>query len=304
MKTKLSPFVYKVKGKKNYLFLDSLDGELFNISPEGDPYELESQLIELGLVFETEGVIPMKFKPNIDIYNKNLILRELQIRLSENCFFDCKGCGEIGNCKKGPGKMTESVFGELINQFRNIPVQTLTIIGGNPQLEIDRLKTLLSTITADTCQIMCTSPKIKEAKNEIKELQDMEISIKNTVCDITPIHEGKMSANITEFFYNKEFNPCWGNKIAVDFNGDVKPCMWSTQELGNFTTTSITQLIVTNKVNQFWHLNKDKIETCEECEYRYSCFDCRVLLERNDQPLTGKPLNCSYNPETCKWEGE
>jgi len=301
MKTKRSPFVYKVKGKKNYLFFDSLKGEIFNISPEGDPYELESQLIKLGLVFETEGVVPIKFKPNLDVYTKNVILRDLQIRLSENCFFDCKGCGNPGNCKKGPGIMTESIFGNLIDHFRNIPIQTLTIIGGNPLLEMARLKTAISGIKADSYRIMCTSPNIHQLKNEIEELRELGVSILSSVCNTAPINEGNMSGNVSEFFYNQEFNPCWGNKIAVDFNGDIKPCMWSSQKLGNIAETLIYQLIMTNKVDRFWLLNKDKIETCKECEYRYSCFDCRVLLERDQRSLTDKPAICSYDPENGEW---
>ena len=301
MKTKLSPFVYQVKGKKNYLFLDSLQGEIFNISPEGDPYELEAQLIKLGLVFETEGVVPIKFKPNIEDYTKKVILRELQIRLSENCFFDCAGCGNTGNCKKGPGIMTESIFANLMDQFRNIPIQTLTIIGGNPLLEMDRLKTIISGIKADSYRIMCTSPNINELKSEIRELEKTGVSLLNSVCNTTPIDESSMSGNVSQFFYNQQFNPCWGNKIAVDSNGDIKPCMWSSQELGNIAETLIYQLIMTNKVDRFWLLNKDKIETCKECEYRYSCFDCRVLLERDHRSLTGKPAICSYNPGKGKW---
>ncbi len=50
MKTKLSPFVYKVKGNKNYLLFDSLKSQIFSIVPEGNPRELEAQLLENDLV--------------------------------------------------------------------------------------------------------------------------------------------------------------------------------------------------------------------------------------------------------------
>ncbi len=39
-------------------------------------------------------------------------------------------------------------------------------------------------------------------------------------------------------------------------------------------------------------LTKDKIETCQDCEYRYACFDCRAKAES----LTSKPADCWYNP--------
>jgi hypothetical protein len=55
MKTKLSPFVYKIKGKKNYLLFDSIKKLLFNIVPEGDPKELEVELIKNDLVIKTNG---------------------------------------------------------------------------------------------------------------------------------------------------------------------------------------------------------------------------------------------------------
>jgi hypothetical protein len=48
----------KIKGKKNYL--------LFNIIPEGNPKELEAELIKNDLVITTDGVIPYQFRPNVD----------------------------------------------------------------------------------------------------------------------------------------------------------------------------------------------------------------------------------------------
>ncbi len=51
MKTRLSPFVYKVKGQKNYILFDSLRGQIFNISPEGSNCRFEIAGAVVGFFF-------------------------------------------------------------------------------------------------------------------------------------------------------------------------------------------------------------------------------------------------------------
>ena len=100
MSTILSPFVYKIKGAVNYLLFDSVNKQLFSVTPEGDAHELETQLLSNGLVINSRGVIPFKFKPDILKYRKKLILRELQLRITGRCNINCANCGDIGKCKK------------------------------------------------------------------------------------------------------------------------------------------------------------------------------------------------------------
>jgi hypothetical protein len=140
MKTKLSPFVYKVKGKKNVLLLDSLKGLIFTICPEGCPHELEAQLLENGLVTGTRGVIPFKFKPNVDAYKSSMVLRELQLRIGGQCQSDCPTCGEAGRCKKDDSGMSFRMVDNIAGQLTNVEIDYISITGGNPLLQMNTLK--------------------------------------------------------------------------------------------------------------------------------------------------------------------
>ena len=47
-------------------------------------------------------------------------------------------------------------------------------------------------------------------------------------------------------------------------------------------------------------MNKDKIEECKECEFRYCCFDCRP--DSNGKEINEKPWYCTYYPKEGRWE--
>ncbi|MCL0056480.1 radical SAM protein [Dehalococcoidia bacterium] len=86
---------------------------------------------------------------------------------------------------------------------------------------------------------------------------------------------------------------CWRGKIAIASTGDVFPCIAARDiALGNVKQQSLPDIIISDHLKQIWELSKDKIESCQHCEYRYACFDCRVRAGN----LTGKPTDCSYNP--------
>ena len=47
------------------------------------------------------------------------------------------------------------------------------------------------------------------------------------------------------------------------------------------------------------NFNKDHIDDCRCCEYRYACFDCRPnSLETN---IASKPWYCTYNVNDGVW---
>lgn len=304
MKTKLSPFVYKVSGKRNVLLFDSLQGDIFTISPEGCPHELESQLLENGLVTETRGVIPFKFKPNVDMYRLNMTLRELRLRIGGICHGHCPDCGETGRCKKEDAFMSQSVLDNTAAQLANVKIECISVLGGNPLLQPDTLNYIKTRFQATEFRIMMLPGQLKGMEKEKASVEEMGFTVVNSICCIdhaNPLSEEDMTLNLMEFFYNKEYNPCWGNRIAVDVNGDIKPCPWSGKILGNITRTSLKRLVFSGGFDEFWQLPKEKFQVCKECEYRNTCPDCRVTAEKQTGSLHGKTHNCSYSPDTGQW---
>ena len=79
-------------------------------------------------------------------------------------------------------------------------------------------------------------------------------------------------------------------KINHDY--DVLYMLVKDKELNNGAT--FTKLFTTKK---------DDIQTCNVCEFRYACFDCRVFISEKEN-LLSKPLKCNYNPYTAKWDNE
>ena len=52
--------------------------------------------------------------------------------------------------------------------------------------------------------------------------------------------------------------------------------------------------------NDILNIQKDKIEGCKDCEFRYCCFDCRPNSLGKD--VLSKPWYCTYNPHNGEWE--
>lgn len=105
--------------------------------------------------------------------------------------------------------------------------------------------------------------------------------------------------NEKNYAFNKKYNSCWGKKIAIAANGDIKPCIFSEIAVGNLARNTIEEIL--SKLRPFWELTKDKVEKCNQCELRYTCFDCRVIAVRHSGDLHGANPNCFYDPATGTW---
>lgn len=102
-------------------------------------------------------------------------------------------------------------------------------------------------------------------------------------------------------------NPCLYGKTVITEYGDVYPCIFSRQQhLGNYLETgSLRPAIEGALCQQIWQANKDSILVCKDCEYRYVCFDCRVLSEAaangKADYFTAPYPRCTYTPYSGEW---
>ncbi len=102
---------------------------------------------------------------------------------------------------------------------------------------------------------------------------------------------------------------CLAGKLTITDTGDVLPCIFSrTQVAGNVIFLgSLKEVIAREPLQAIWHTTKDTVLVCQDCEYRYVCFDCRPISEavagdRGDY-LTAPYPRCTYNPYTGEWAG-
>ena len=96
----------------------------------------------------------------------------------------------------------------------------------------------------------------------------------------------------------KNFNSCLNRKVGIDEYGNIKNCPTLPTIYGNIKTDKIKDAI-TDQFKEVWSVNKDQIDICKVCEFRYVCSDCRAFT-KNDSPL-GKPLKCGYDPYQMEW---
>ncbi len=116
-----------------------------------------------------------------------------------------------------------------------------------------------------------------------------------------PLFGKERAGNATLQFFERcqECHPCLGGILTVSACGNVYVCrIMREKSLGNVLDTNLSEILRNNKeeIGKSWNLTRDKITPCRNCEYRYSCMDCRGIEE--DVYYTNL---CRYDPHTGEW---
>lgn len=91
---------------------------------------------------------------------------------------------------------------------------------------------------------------------------------------------------------------CFRNRLYISADMSVYPCVME-RRLKHCTISECGKIKIDDSIR---HFNKDKIDKCCHCEYRYACFDCRPNSLSGS--LYEKPWYCTYDPETGEWADE
>ncbi len=182
------------------------------------------------------------------------------------------------------------------------------ILHYDSNLDEGRYKQLLISHPILSAIYVHNSPKVKtiyvNANNEKTDILGKKLSFTSTYIESSE-HCGVINKNtftspsansIAEF---KQFNGCLNRKISVDQNGDIRNCPSMNNQFGNIADISLVDVIEVTEFKKTWHYNKDNIETCNVCEYRYICSDCRAYTS-GGEPLS-KPEKCMYDPFSGVW---
>ncbi|MDD4673859.1 MAG: grasp-with-spasm system SPASM domain peptide maturase [Bacteroidales bacterium] len=119
---------------------------------------------------------------------------------------------------------------------------------------------------------------------------------------IIPSHKS-FSASIDFFCEAHSYNTCLNRKLVIDSKGNVKNCLALQKSFGNIKNKKIMEILHTTEIKMLWGINKNQIDVCKECEFRYVCSDCRAFIKDPKNPLS-QPSKCTYNPYIAKWQGE
>ena len=115
------------------------------------------------------------------------------------------------------------------------------------------------------------------------------------------IAPGYFATNIEAFTEAQKHNTCLNKKIAIDAEGNIKNCPAMQTAFGNIKDTPLEAVVRDPEFRSLWTVNKDMIEICRDCEFRYICTDCRAF-RCDETDRFSKPLKCSYNPYEAEWE--
>jgi SPASM domain peptide maturase of grasp-with-spasm system len=114
------------------------------------------------------------------------------------------------------------------------------------------------------------------------------------------IDEKYFSNHIKTFTESQHHNTCLNRKISIDSEGFIKNCPSMAHHFGHISEVKLEDVIKNPEFTKYWHIKKDQISVCKDCEFRHICTDCRAYIENPDD-LYSKPLKCGYNPYTCEW---
>lgn len=98
------------------------------------------------------------------------------------------------------------------------------------------------------------------------------------------------------FYKMKSGHNCFSSRIYISSDLIVYPCVME-RRIWHGTIGKIKfDKLIKDSILKF---DKNQINGCKECEYRYMCFDCRP--NSLDNNILSKPWYCTYNPHTGEW---
>jgi len=231
-------------------------------------------------------------------------------------------------------------FEEIIFQLDSLGCEMIQLRYFSNDVEIESIKGVLETIYDTSIQgveiVVCFNPKLKH-QDYVLLMEEESLISKLTIHSakfddeiITTFGEKKSKATLKKnisflkqkinshqhcgqinvksintptaqlFLENKSFNGCLNKKISIDIDGMIKNCPSMSDSYGHYKDTEFASVLKIKEFKDKWHIKKDDILVCKDCEFRYACTDCRAYLSDPQDELS-KPLKCGYNPYEGKW---
>ncbi|MBC7081680.1 MAG: radical SAM protein [Thermoplasmatales archaeon] len=136
-----------------------------------------------------------------------------------------------------------------------------------PEEREELLKMLWERGKNSSIEILSTAPQFARIALE----QESKEEIVMPTHFYNPKLKGKL-VNLAEFI-----GGCGAGRfyLAMEANGDLQPCVFFPLKIGNIFEDDFEKLWIKNKVLEDLR-NKDKIEKCRKCDYRYYCGGCRA----------------------------
>lgn len=192
------------------------------------------------------------------------------------------------------GSFEKTLKGIKLLQSYHLDVKIGVVIMRQNQEVVDEIKEFLGKIGVKNVFIDPVRPlgRAKENWEKIKFTHPKVIKYRVK-------HKPNFRTSYSSFLRFKYANSCLHGCISVLSSGDLTPCIESKKlTIGNIREKSFYEIMTSSAPESFWYLTKDDVEICRECEFRYTCFDCRALAVEGG---LSRGNYCSYDPLLGKW---
>lgn len=108
------------------------------------------------------------------------------------------------------------------------------------------------------------------------------------------------SSDIDTFRYLESYHPCLSGTLALNADKKIYPCpSMSTEVILDLSKDkNFFKVFEQNKekVLKYWKLSLERVQPCNQCEFRRLCMDCRAVETLYSKDIYEKGL-CSYQKE-------
>ena len=188
---------------------------------------------------------------------------------------------------KTTGSYKKTIEALRLLKRANIPVRVETVLMGPNEQSIEETQKFVEEMGFSHKQPDVLRQKGRGDNPSIMPTKESVVKYSLMLLPNFTITKDNFSRNISG-------HSCLLGKITITDNGDVLPCIFSRNlTVGNVQKTTIKDIISGQKLETVWKSTKDSVLVCQDCEYRYACFDCRPLSEGANRGK-GKYLTAPY----------
>jgi SPASM domain peptide maturase of grasp-with-spasm system len=191
-------------------------------------------------------------------------------------------------------------FQKTVNLFKDSTIRSLSVtMPYNESLpETEYGKILNSNFRFMQLFLFNAPTEVRDQSQDGRIFYSEEVITDASCCGV--IMQQYFRVSLPMFLSSKKENNCLNKKISIDENGQIKNCPSMVKSFGNINEMSLSDALQEKEFKAYWGVNKDQIDTCRDCEYRYMCSDCRVYVTDTSSKFS-KPAKCSYDPYTATW---
>lgn len=200
---------------------------------------------------------------------------------------------------KTPGSFKKTIEALRLLKEAEVPVRVETVLMGPNEETVEKTQRLVEEMGFSHKHPDVLRPKGRGDDPSIMPTKESVVKHSLMLSPSFTVIRDTLSRNISG-------HPCLLGKITITDNGDVLPCIFSRNlVVGSIRKTTLREIVTGQKLETIWRSTKDNVLICQDCEYRYACFDCRPVSEGTNQGrgeyLSAPYPKCTYNPYSGEW---